>query len=52
MIIVYTIPKTQVKVKESKWQKKKRNKGIKGYLNKVFIDGLSGMALGLLPHLL
>lgn len=33
-------------------KEKKETKGIKGYLNKVFIDGFSGMALGLLPHLL
>ena len=29
MIIVYTIPKTQVKEKESKWQKKKKKQAVK-----------------------
>ena len=33
-------------------KEKKETKGIKGYLNKVFIDGLSGMALGLFATLI
>ena len=33
-------------------KEKKETKGIKGYLNKVFIDGFSGMALGLFATLI